>query len=115
MNQKFTRFATLLTLVFGMFSGSSNAYAAEWLAWDEILLLYPHGGGVNVIMKTATHPTSQCEGGRRFNLPANAANYEAKASSLIAAFTAGFKVQIALVDPATTCSPSIDRFMVMRE
>ncbi|WP_148275660.1 hypothetical protein [Rheinheimera nanhaiensis] len=98
------------TLLFGL-----PVQAAETLSGlTEITKLYPTQGGLifNTVYKNTE--LSSCEGGSRFVLDINAADYNTQVSVLIAAFMAGKRVELIIENRPVTCSAVVNRFRVAR-
>jgi hypothetical protein len=105
---KMIYFLTALLLVI-----SSHARAADvWSDWTEIAFLYPTSNHLMFITVYKNTSYSTCDGGGRFALNINNADYKTQAAALISAFTAGKKIKMMLIQAPAACSATIDRFMV---
>jgi len=96
-----------------LFSFATHA-AETWSSLTEITKLYPTQGGLmfNTVYKNTE--LSSCEGGSRFVLDINAADYNTQVSVLIAAFMAGKQVTLVIENRPVTCSALVNRFQVAR-
>lgn len=108
---KFIIFGWLLFL-------SSISYADPWSSSTKILQLYPAADGLIFITDSYSNTElSSCDGGKRFYISKNHANYQVMVSVLIAAFMADKEVSLNIDGEGLTspvCYPSINRFFVFK-
>ena len=93
---------------------SSSVFAGPWLGFTKLTQVYPHPEGVSVNTEHSYPQYSNCDEGRRFNLPVDHPNYEVMADALVEGFIAGkdFNLNIKTSGSEEVCQPEIDRFRV---
>jgi hypothetical protein len=89
--------------------------AEPWHVYTKITHLYPTTTGYAFLVEAPLPERSLCDDGRRFSISLSHANYDAMVSSLLMAYAAEMSIRLNLVTgEAPTCSPSVDRFFVIK-
>ncbi|MDH5325949.1 MAG: hypothetical protein OEZ68_00610 [Gammaproteobacteria bacterium] len=103
----------ILFLVSILFSGF--AYADPWSGWTKINTMYPHNGGLNILIGYANPNFSSCDNGTRYNLSITHPNYKVMAANIMSAYALGKEININIhghnID-TPVCAPTFNRLMI---
>lgn len=85
----------------------------QWTTKDTVERVYPYSGGMAFVMKTHSVPGKTCDDGRQFFFSTSDANYDAKVSTILAAFLSGKEISfVRSAEQESSCRSHVDRFQV---
>jgi len=91
------------------------ANADTWSGFTTITSVYPYADKNVRFITEYSHPTSTCDGGKRFRLDSSLSGSDIQFSILLAAFMAGKQISFLFDETQTpNCAPRINRFRVIQ-